>query len=131
MLLFISLQSYDRKFILIFILEFIFQLTRICVFEQKKVLLYITDQIFDTDLLQLILSDLIILMNGGGLPISIFTQHLLNELSAQSSQVSLSKKDEICFTEWRKHEIISNSIKANLHVVFAANITVLKLFEVI
>lgn len=100
-----------------------------CLIERKKVLIYITDQIFDKNLLNLILSDLICLMNNGGLPIRIFNQNLFNELSTQLAHISHSK-NLLADDEWQQRKIISNNIQTNLHVFFSANTTSLKMFQV-
>lgn len=105
-------------------------MARICVIERRKVLLYITDQIHDRSLLEWILSDLLVLMNCGGLPLRIFAQQLLNELGAQLSQFSQHETAELCASELRQRELISRNIQTNLRIVISANGTSLRVFQV-
>lgn len=116
--------------------------------------MHISDCLFDKNELESILSDLIIVMNQGGLPSRIFTHQLLSELKEQSQyfdkfssfdnnlQKAVINKDEnnevnqyISIkapesqnqsTELHYRESVSKDIRRHFHVIISASIDTIK-----
>lgn len=113
--------------------------------------MYISDSLYDKNELKSILSDLIIVMNQGGLPSNIFTHKLLSKLKEQSqhfdvfsssgnnflsvsnginnlqaNQLSGSVSNNIKLNELCYCESISRNVCRHLHVIISASIETIK-----
>jgi hypothetical protein len=113
------------------------------VVEKRRILLHVPDQIFHKSTLEMVYSDLIVLINRGGLPTRLFNQQLLNELNEQGQQQiehigdNSSKTNSahkgghgVSSTEWKQREGISRDLRKYLHVIFSADHHTIRKFQV-
>lgn len=104
--------------------ETLIKVARQCCVENRKILLFINDQIFSSKVFKQILSDISIMMNSGMIPATAFSPQLLSEL--KSNSFTDGKKD---FTEWRQKEAITKAIRQNLHVIFRVEKVTVEKYE--
>uniref|UniRef100_A0A915EJK1 Dynein heavy chain coiled coil stalk domain-containing protein n=1 Tax=Ditylenchus dipsaci TaxID=166011 RepID=A0A915EJK1_9BILA len=116
--------------------ETLTKIVRLCVVEKRRIVLHVSDHIFHKPTLEMVLSDLIVVLNRGGLPTRLFSQQLLNELNEQrQQQIELlgDAKAHInsnnISSEWTQRQVLSKDIRKNLHVVFSADPATVKKFE--
>lgn len=80
-----------------------------CLTEDRKILLFVSDDTPAENGFEIILSDLSIIMNQGGLPLRIFGQQANSTEGSTNSQVM----------HWFQRQEIADKIRSNLHIVIS------------
>uniref|UniRef100_A0A7E4W8T1 AAA_9 domain-containing protein n=1 Tax=Panagrellus redivivus TaxID=6233 RepID=A0A7E4W8T1_PANRE len=101
--------------------ETLMKVARLCALENRKVLLFVTDSIYNKSVFKEVLTDLIVTMNCGSLPPSLFSAQLLVEfrekkLTNNNDKSNIASQKDM--SEWHQKEAIGAAIRTHLHVVF-------------
>jgi hypothetical protein len=78
----------------------------LCLTENRKILFFVSDETPSESGFEIILSDLSVIMNEGGLPLRIFGQQANSSEGSSNSQVM----------RWFQRQEMADKIRSNLHI---------------